>query len=717
MLRSEDMEYYNIYVGKDCARNAVAELGKTEIVQFVNLNTNKSLSNSLFNKEIRYLEKMKLKLNAIINEIEKRGVDLGDLFDTDLEISDVDFRLEKAYLRLQNLKEVEAETDEYLQKLREDLFVLRECEMFFGEDSAEGKNHVFRLGHLVGVISKEKSQLFDSVAQSSLKRNFVIHKNDFSANQPRTCYIVLTHGEESLARTTKIFSSLGGRVYNMEDEKYRERAKGVLTITSLISQIARVSKNNKEALKSFLASVAKQIRNWRFVISKEIEIFKTLNYFHNYEEAKSGSDETNIIGEAWVPRKYKKRFEACVKHVNENLGWVSFERATSTECPPTFIITNEYTDAFQQMNNMFEVPSYKEINPGIFVLFAFPALFGIMFADALHGLILVALSLALVFFGPRFAKKSGLVPGIVAALFPARFVILSAGVAAVYCGLLFNEFGSVAIPFFPSKFVNGAGFYPFGIDWGWRHAKNKAEFYNNLKMKMAVIVGTVHMGFGVALAYANALATNNRVKIYTEIIPQSIVFFSFNGYVVFLIFYKWLAKANAPLIEVLIDMYAEPFKSTTLYPGQDYVQRFLLSAMATCVLWLFASKPFYFIFVKKKKIELSSFFIEHFIHTMEFGVGIVSNTASYLRLWAVSLAHATLTEILHDSTFGKSVILGCVLFPVYAIFAVVLLCGMEGISAALHALRLNWIEFGLKFSHGKGNQFLPLVFREVADDD
>jgi V-type H+-transporting ATPase subunit a len=99
----------------------------------------------------------------------------------------------------------------------------------------------------------------------------------------------------------------------------------------------------------------------------------------------------------------------------------------------------------------------------------------------------------------------------------------------------------------------------------------------------------------------------------------------------------------------------------------------------------------------------------------------MSHTASYLRLWALSLAHSQLSHVVYEQLFmgmlkmdmpaGVRPILMFVCWAAFAVLTVAILLGMEAFSALLHAIRLMWVEFSSKFYEGLGTAFKPLSLK------
>merc|ERR550514_2572102 len=113
--------------------------------------------------------------------------------------------------------------------------------------------------------------------------------------------------------------------------------------------------------------------------------------------------------------------------------------------------------------------------------------------------------------------------------------------------------------------------------------------------------------------------------------------------------------------------------------------------------------------------------IHQIIETIEYVLGTVSHTASYLRIWALSLAHQQLSLVFFQKSLTPALMVsfpmnGIVLYFMFAAWfgiTVGVLMGMDVLECFLHTLRLHWVEYQSKFFRGDGHPFEPFKFTTV----
>eukprot|EP00536_Pseudo-nitzschia_multiseries_P002022 jgi/Psemu1/235282/estExt_Genewise1.C_270024 len=323
-----------------------------------------------------------------------------------------------------------------------------------------------------------------------------------------------------------------------------------------------------------------------------------------------------------------------------------------------------------------------------------------------------------------------------------------------------------------AEYGSNESVYPFGLDPMWHITSNELLFFNSFKMKLSVIFGIFQMFFGTILKGINSIYFGEKLDLYFEVIPMIVFAASLFIYMVVLIFMKWSINWNdrmlsatcfdpdgdywqedwtcpldyggsgdgcqpPNLITSLINIALAPGDvEEPLYSGQAEVQNFLLILAFASVPVLLLAKPY----MLKRQHEqahhehiaempdgeheeehgFGEIVIHQAIETIEFVLGMVSNTASYLRLWALSLAHSELATVFWEkcmlSTLGVNWFATYVGFGLFAGVTFGVLLMMDVLECFLHALRLHWVEFQSKFYKADGIRFAPYSFKQIIVD-
>lgn len=633
----------------------------------------------------------------------------------------------------------------------------------------------FQARFISGVIDRSKVGTLQQILWRILRGNLYYHTEELpqpiydpksNTHVDKNSFIIFSHGSMIYDRIRKIAESLDADLYSV-DSSADLRKEQLDSLDVRLADLGTVLSQTENALSSELVAISRDLSRWWNVIAKEKAVYQIMNLC-DYDNSRK-----TLIAEGWVPTDEIEFLSDSVKSLSTSVPTIVNVLET-TKTPPTFHRTNKFTAGFQSICDTYGIASYREVNPGLPTIVTFPFMFAIMFGDLGHGIILFMAAAVMVYYEkPILAMKRD---EIFDMAFSGRYILLLMGFFSMYTGLLYNDVFSKSMDFFPSgwkwphEFKVGetihatqVGVYAFGLDSAWHGAENALLFSNSYKMKLSVLMGYTHMTYSFFFSLVNALHFNNFVDIIGNFIPGLLFMQGIFGYLSLCIVYKWtvnwfeVQKQPPGLLNMLINMFLSPGNVLEpLYEGQATVQMVLLGIALVCVPWLIVVKPFFVKLQMNKEAKEHQYqallddepldapehqegaadheegeehddhnfgdvVIHQIIHTIEFCLNCVSHTASYLRLWALSLAHAQLSTVLWTMTINNSfgitgvvgVIMTVFLFAMWLVLTVVILVVMEGTSAMLHSLRLHWVESMSKFFEGEGTQYEPFGFNNL----
>jgi len=647
-----------------------------------------------------------------------------------------------------------------------------------------------RLGAVSGVVAtKDEMKLRVAIFRASRGNSLIDMQTVGQFRDPKTGEMVLKSvfvvyfqgvGGSSGSlhqKVTKVCTAMGVSMYAWP----QDHADATKRCTDL-SKALRDKELALEGFMSFLraetgdlcapprAGSNSKIEEYRLFCLKEKSIYSVLNCC---------TDDMLLRVNVWYPELDHDDIENVLKTAMFNgkspdtRAMLMPMKGKAKTAPPTYTKTNEYTQSFQDVIDTYGIPRYQESNPALIATVTFPFIFGMMYGDIGHGLMLFGFGVYLVMRGEQFRYT-------IPPLCEARYMVLSLGFFATYAGFLYNDFFSIGLPLFESRWeksatgeyspletydtknAGGGGPYPFGVDWVWAGASNELLFLNSMKMKLSVCFGVLQMIVGVLLRWGNAFYDKNTIDFVFECIPMMIFMVCFFGWMDYMILYKWTHPIDNPpsIINSLICMAMGQPDLMPIYEGSVDLSKSLMLYTVISVPFMLFPKPFLLLWQHNKaekakaegtymdveeasgghghgeheEFEFGEIFIHQIIETIEYVLGTVSHTASYLRIWALSLAHQQLSLVFFQKTLDMGLELAAPVGPpvnwvdflplnaivLYFMFGawfmvtLAVLLGMDVLECFLHTLRLHWVEFQSKFYKADGYKFEPYDIKKLV---
>ena len=385
------------------------------------------------------------------------------------------------------------------------------------------------------------------------------------------------------------------------------------------------------------------------------------------------SSARTVIFTGWLPDSSRDRLTAAIRQASEGRCYLEWHEATGAvaEEVPVCFNNPKLLAPFEMLVSNFGIPRYGTIDPTPFVMPLYLAMFGLMFADVGQGVVLALLGGLGAYLLRGDERKQG--------YYRLSWLIIWCGLSSVFFGLLFGSvFGVILMKPLWFDFHNAV----FG------HAgegKQRRDVFDILSI--AIYFGITVIALGLLFNWVNII----RARKWLTLV------FDKGG-----ILGGWIYAGG-----IYIASYAIAHDYKELPEG-----RTLWLLVGVPSLLLFVKEPYHYLRQARHRAErkvnpvfaLINFLMKWLVELLEIFSGYLSNTLSFMRVAGLGIAHVCLMV----SFFALAEMTSGLWSVLVLIAGNVLVIALEGLSAGIQALRLNYYEFFTKFFHGTGTLYTPI---------
>ncbi len=448
-----------------------------------------------------------------------------------------------------------------------------------------------------------------------------------------------------------------------------------------LNEVNNQLKDNSHKEKAVADSLSKLGRENRYNLASWKETIENILALLNAKKKILQSGHLATV-EGFVP---KKKFAALTEKVHTMLGEKAIvlqKTPQENADPPTSLSNNRFVKPFEELTKLYGLPHYNELDPTPFMALSFPILFGLMFGDFGHGLILFAGGLGIYL----MLKKSSGIKNM-------AWIITMCGVAAMAAGLLYGEFFGQPIhsvlgfggPIWFDPFIPTSNIFQFLI--------------------FALYIGVAQIMLGVVLEMVDFVLAHKASDAILLSLPK-IAFYA--GAVFVISVYK--------------------LNITSWFPGpvMIIVVPFILMVVAKPVYVAMGNMSIMGSVGAQGGEELAEAHEgsigQSIFESGDLVIRLLSNSVSYSRILALLTAHWALLLVTYSlaALIGTAIggIAGLVVTAIVIVGGNIFVIALEGLIVFIHTLRLHFYEWFSKFYKGTGTEFNPFkqkfVYTEVT---